>query len=167
MPLVGEFHTQYWEFSDTTAAPVHIGRGGYPVWQASVIVPSLLGMLGAWWDTQWERARWFVRFMRRVHRLDVERRAVLLLTLDRLESPAYAVAQRAVRETARTLGFNRPEAWKNLSRALKDSPGRAENTFRHLEACRRLREASGSTLSNPVQHFTTELAYQGFAERGR
>src|SRR6185312_4654770 len=96
-PLVGEFHTLYWEFSDTNTAPVHVGRGGYPVWQASVIAPSLFGMIGAWWDTQWERARWFLRFLRRVHRLDAERRAVLLLTLARLEDPAYNHARIAVR----------------------------------------------------------------------
>jgi hypothetical protein len=169
-PLVGEHHQRYWNLSDTNVAPVHIGRGGYPLWQASVIAPSLFGMLGAWIDTQMDRIKWFYRLFRRIEKLDTERRAVLLQTLDTIEAPTYTLAQVAVRETARTMGFNRPEAWTQLSRALKDSPGRAENTFRHLEACRRLRQASaasGSTLTNPVQHLTTELAYAGFAWKGR
>ena len=168
MPTLGGFHTFYWEtFSTVVTPPPGQGRGGYPLWQASVIAPSGLGMLGAWWDTQYARLQWFWRFLKRMHRLDTERRSVLLRVLETLESPAYGTARSAVRTTATTLGFNRPEAWKGLSRHLKDSAGRAENTFRHLEACRLLREQANSTLTNPQQHLTVELAYQGFAIKGR
>ena len=168
MPTVGVFHTQYWAVSDTTAPPVLAASlGGYPRWQASVIASSLLGVIGAWWDVWWARIRWWLGFAPRIHRLDSERRAVLVGVLETLESPHYRAAQRAVRRTATTLGFSRPEAWKDLSRALKDSPGRAENTFRHLEACKLLRETAGSTLTNPQQHLLVELAYQGFAWKGQ
>jgi hypothetical protein len=166
MPLVGEFHQKYWNLSDTNAPPVHIGRGGYPVWQASVITPSLLGMLGAWLDTKLAQWRWWKPVIGRVNRLDSERRAVLLLTLDALEAPAYTAAQTAVRQTAVTLGFNRPSAWTDLSREVKSSPAKAENNYRHLLAVRKtdttLRE-QGSTLTNPQLNLTTELAYHGFS----
>lgn len=166
MPLIGEFHTKYWENSDTNAAPVHIGRGGYPAWQASVITPSLLGMLGAWLDTKLAQWRWWKPVIGRVNALDAEQRGVLLLALESLESPGYRCAQAAVRQTAVTLGFNRPEAWKELSREVKDSPARAENNFRHLLAARKTGlalKAQGSTLTNPELNLTTELAYHGFA----
>lgn len=170
MPLVGEFHQKYWNISDTNLPPVHIGRGGYPIWQASVITPSLLGMLGAWLDTKLEQFRWWRALYRRVTVLDRERRAVLLLTLDTLEMPAYTSAQVAVRQTAVTLGFNRPSAWTELSREVKDSPTRAENNYRHLLACRKVNlatRAQGSTLTNPELNLVTELAYHGFSRTGR
>lgn len=170
MPTIGIFHTKYWEFSDTNVAPVRITKGGYPAWQASVITPSLLGMIGAWLDTKLEQFRWWKKLFRRVQALDPERTAVLLYSLTMLEQPAYTAAQTAVRQTAVTLGFNRPESWKELSREVKDSPGRAENTFRHLLACRKVNvtmRAQGSTLTNPVLNLVTELAYQGFALKGK
>ena len=49
--------------------------------------------------------------------------------------PAYPIALQAVAETATTIGFNRPEAWQGLSRQMKSSPGRAENTYRHMRVC--------------------------------
>jgi hypothetical protein len=166
MPLVGEFHQKYWNLSDTNLPPVHIGKGGYPVWQASVITPSLLGMIGAWIDSKIALYRWWKPLLRRIAALDREQRAVWLLTLDALEQPAYRAAQTAVRQTATTLGFNRPEAWTELSREVKSSPAKAENNYRHLLAVRKvdtmLRE-QGSTLTNPELNLTTELAYHGFA----
>lgn len=173
MPTVGEFHRNYWGRRDSTGTrPVvtHGSGGGYPAWQASVIAPSLLGILGAKLDYWRELVRWWLALYRRIHRLDAERRAVLLLTLDRLEHPAYRYAQQAVRETATTLGFNRPEAWKPLSHAMKASPGHAENTFRHMRSYTVLKDAlkaDGSTMTNPQLHLTTELAYQGFAWKGK
>lgn len=103
----------------------------------------------------------------RILALDPERRAVLDRSLDALESPAYAVAQQAVRTTATTLGFNRPEAWKDYNREIKSDPGRMENVYRHLRACHLLRDAAGSTLTNPDQNLLVELAYHGFAQKGR
>lgn len=170
MPLVGEFHQKYWNLSDTNLPPVHFGRGGYPIWQASVITPSLLGMLGAWLDTKLEQFRWWRAIYRRISVLDRERRAVVLLTLEALEHPAYTSAQVAVRQTATTLGFNRPEAWTELSRQMKGAPNRSENVYRHLLACRKVDtalRAQGSTLTNPELNLTTELAYHGFARAKR
>lgn len=73
--------------------------------------------------------------------------------------PAYPIALKSVAETATTLGFNRPEAWQGLSRQMKSSPGRAENTYRHMRACELVRAQSPSTLSNPDCNLLVELAY--------
>jgi len=162
MPTIGAFHTKYWEFSDTNAAPIHVGVTGYPLWQASVVVPSLFGIIGAWIDARVALVKWHWRLARRVHQLAPESKGVLLRALTALEDPRYPAARAAVRATATTLGFNRPEAWKPLSQHMKAEPGRAENVFRHLNACRLLRETAGSTLTNPEQNLLTELAYHGF-----
>lgn len=163
MPTIGIHHTKYWEVSDTSGPIVHVtGGGGYPAWQASNITGSLFGVVGAWIDEHWALLKWHWRLARRVHRLSVESRAVLLRTLDLMESPIYPVAQGAVRQTATTLGFAHSEAWKGLNREMKESPGRAENVFRHLYACRLLRETAGSTMTNPQQNFAVEVAYVGF-----
>lgn len=161
MPLQGWAHSFYWEFSDTVVAPVVLVRPGYPTWQASVIAPSLFGIVGAWIDTWMERLRWWKAFAPRVHRLPVEQRDVLLRVLTSLESPGYVAARTSVRATATILGFNKPDAWTMLKNQLKDTQGEAENMYRHLEAVRRLR-ASGSTYTNPTAHLLTELAYHGF-----
>jgi len=173
VPTVGSFHSFYWnDATPSTVVIVPTGRGvgGYPAWQASVITPSLFGVVGAWIDHQVQRLRWALRLVRRIERLDAEQRDVLSRVLTTLESPAWPVARVSVRQTATTLGFNRPEAWIHLSRELKASPGRAENTYRHLQTCttlrNRLRE-QGSTVTNPQMHLVAELAYQGFAARGR
>jgi hypothetical protein len=163
VPLVGEFHEKFWNLSDTVVPPVHIGRGGYPGWQAGSICPSLFGMLGAWIDARWELLKWHWRLAKRVHKLSREQKKVLFITLDLMESDAYVAAQKAVRATAVTLGFNRPEAWKQYSHAIKASPGRAENIFRHIRACELTREAMHSTMTNPPLNLVTELAYHGWA----
>lgn len=168
MPVIGEFHTTYWENSDTNVAPVRLTRGGYPVWQSGVVIGTAFGGLALFWDRASDWWRWCWRLVSRSYRFNPEQRAVVLKTLAALEHPAYEVARGAVRKTARTVGFNRPEAWKDLSRELKASAGGAENAFRHLEACRLVRaNLLNSTVTNPECHLITELAYQGFAWRGK
>ncbi len=174
MPVVGEFHSVYWSVSDT-AVPVPPGpsRGGYPGWQSgpnSIVIGVGFGGIAPWFERAWAALRWCLRWWPRLYRLDAEQRRVMEHVVDALESPHYRVAQTAVRGTATTLRFNRPEAWIHLGRALKAAPGPAENTFRHLEACRRLQASIaeiGSTLTNPQLHLTVELAYHGFAVKGR
>lgn len=92
--------------------------------------------------------------------------ALLLKTAKLLRHPAYPAAQAAVRKTATTLGFNRPEAWQGLSRQMKSSPGSAENTYRHMQACQWTKLGASSTLTNPDCNLLVELAYHEFAERG-
>lgn len=169
MPTFLIFHTNYWEFSDTNITPVVTAKSaGYPAWQASVITPSLFGIIGAWIDTWMVRWRWWKAFAPKVHRLTLERRDVLVHVLDLLGSDTYTSARQAVRKTATTHGFNRPDAWMDLRRSLKDSPGQAENVFRHLEAMRLLkRDHQGSSFTNPTAHLVTELAYVGFAKHPR
>ena len=162
MPSPGLFHSFFFNFSDSNAAPVHIGRGGYPGWQASVIAPSLFGMVGAWIDARWALVKYHWRLAKRVHALSRESQYVVTKVIDTLEDRRYPFAQQGVRKTAKTLGFSRPEAWKELSRAMKADPGRAENTFRHMHAMKLLRELSGSTCTNPDANLLVELAYQGF-----
>lgn len=140
--------------------------GSYPGWQRSVILPSLFGGLQPWW----ERLAWWWRLWRAARALTPERDALLLHTATALSHPAWPGAQVAVRKTATTLGFNRPEAWKPFSHMLKRSPGDAENVFRHLQACQHIDAvllARGSTMTNPQRHFLAELAYQDFGLRGR
>lgn len=102
--------------------------------------------------------------------LEDERAAVLQYTQAVLESPAYTVAQAAVRNAARTLGFANQGAWKPLSHAMKSNPGRAENVYRHLHAWTMTQETLRhveSTITASQLHFVTELAYQGFSLKGK
>ena len=166
MPLAGEHHTFYWENTDTVTTPVIVSRGGgYPAWQSTVVVVgSGFGGAVEYVERFWDAVRWLWRLFRRSLGFDAQRRAVVLRVLSALEHPAYPIAQRAVKQTATTLGFNRPEAWKELSRELKTSPGRAENAFRHLEAMRLVRaNLLSSTVTNPECNLIVELAYHGFA----
>jgi hypothetical protein len=112
----------------------------------------------------WAAAQWLWQLFRRSLGFRAPQRSVVLRVLDALEHPAYPIAERAVKQTATTLGFNRPEAWRELSRELKGSPGRAENAFRHLEAMRLVRaNLLSSTVTNPECNLIVELAYHGFA----
>lgn len=101
------------------------------------------------------------------HAEDVPPLSDLTARVDALtKHPAFPFALEAVKQTATTLGFNRPEAWQGLSRHMKASPGRAENTFRHMHACQLTRETAGSTLTNPDCNLLVELAYHAFARKG-
>jgi hypothetical protein len=168
MPLKS-FQRNYWLNSDTRVAPITVGRGGYPAWQVTVIA-SLFGAIGDWFSVTTSKWRWVWSLVRRIRGLDRDRQLVILRTLDIVEHTHFPLAQSAVKQTATTLGFNRPEAWKPLWHLLKADAGRAENTFRHLNTVELLQMASratGSTLTNPELHFLSELAYQSFAIRGR
>jgi hypothetical protein len=229
VPVVAEFHEKFWSDQSTVVPPpLAASGGGYPVWQRSVIAPSLpLGPLGSWMDAVWLKIVWWVRLFRtlralsfnqrsdvkalaerlqsgapapkpgivgkeversiekpvevvkervivetsvldqRIRALDAERRAVLDRSLVLLESTSFTHARDAVRKTATTLGFSRPEAWKDLSREVKSSPGRTENMYRHLKAMHVLRDLDGSTHTNPEQNLLVELAYTGFSVMGR
>ena len=143
-------------------------------------------MLGFWWHTSRSRRQEVERTMTTLQtltaarrplllrtvgalgRFDDEQRAALARTMDALDHAAFPVAKQAVRATAVTLGFNRPEAWVNLSRRIRASQPEAENMYRHMHACVLVRDtALPSTLSNPELNLVTELAYQGFAARVR
>lgn len=175
MPVQSWGHSQYWGDSGSTFIPPPPGpsRGGYPGWQAAVVAPSAFGAIGAWWDDWTDWIAGWVRFMRRVHRLPDARRLVLLDVLQALESPIYDHARTAVRQTATTLGFNRPEVWVDYSRAIKGTPRRAENIYRHVRAVDLLQEAwcatqPGSTatrLTNPQKDLYTQLAYAEYARK--
>jgi hypothetical protein len=178
LPTIATFHVHYWENTGGVTPPAPVATaGGYHQWQRGVILGSMFGGLTPWMERLeariarwWDRTRWIGKTVYRVSRLHGEHRDVFLRVLTALEDPDYLLAQRAVRKTATTLGFNRPGSWKQLGDALKKSPGNAENTFRHLNALHLLQEnAIDRTLQNPESHLLIELAYQGFsaAERHR
>jgi hypothetical protein len=143
------------------------------MWQSgpnSIVIGAIFGGLTPWCERIWAALVWWLRWGRRLYRLDDEQRLVVQRVVCALDTPHYRVAQTAVRGTATTIGFNRPEAWLHLGRHIKGHPGHAENTYRHLEAFRRVKASIpeiGSTLTNPALHLTVELAYQGFAAKGR
>jgi hypothetical protein len=160
-------HTFYWEVSSTVVAPppTASATGGYPAWQGGVVMGSGFGAIVAM-VLDWLSC--LVTIMRGYYKLGTEDRAVVTRTMTYLAHPAYPVARLAVRKTSKTLGFNRPEAWKELSRELKSDPKHAENAFRHLEACRLVRaNLLNSTVTNPELHLITELAYHGFTVNPR
>ena len=122
------------------------------------------GLLAAWLSMWWDRLRWWQRLAPSVHALPDYEKGVLLQVLRLLSHPAYPLAKSSVKKTALTLGFNRPESWLDLGRHLKQSQGLAENTYRHLEACRLLKaNLLESTLSNPETNLMVELAYHRYA----
>ena len=160
----------YWNVSSTVVPPATgPGQSGYPAWQASVVGMGLGGLEGAWGPLRawWRRTSETVTLWRRLQRLPPEPRRVLACVLRAVEGPDYANAGAAVRETAVTLGFARSEAWMPYARMLKASPGRAENVFRHVRATELTRERLSSTRTNPELNLLVELAYCGFAVKGR
>lgn len=168
MPTIGIFHGKFWRRQaggGVLPPPSGPGYGGYPAWQSGVILGSLFGPLSAWLEACRAKVAWWMAFHRRVARLDREQRAILLTTLDRVESPLFQSARLSVRETASILGFDEPHMWKGLSHEMKTDAGRAQNIYRHLEACRRTRArewAAGRSHPNPDMNLAVELAYTGF-----
>ena len=162
----------YWASSDTTApTPKPPGVPGYPMWQSgptTVVLGSAFGGLVPFFERfgLWCRRTW--RFLFRIYRLTPTQCLALDRVLQSFEHPGYPMARQTVRRTATTLGFNRPDAWLELGRAMKRNPGEAENTYRHLESARLLRvNLVGSTLTNPQANLMVELAYQEFAAMGK
>jgi hypothetical protein len=153
--------------STVVPPPIVSGKGGYPLWQASnSAVGSLFGGLQALWEWACRKVRIWLRLQQQT--VPVPAAKTPLSEAERLlNHPAYPYALEAVRRTAVTLGFNRPEAWQGLSRQMKASPGRAENTYRHLQACEWTRQTAPSTLTNPDCNLLVELAYHEFALKGR
>jgi hypothetical protein len=128
---------------------------------------SLFGGLAGWAALWWARLRTCYRLAVRLVPMTHQQRAVIWRCVDLVESPAFPVAVQAVKRTATTLAFNRPESWSLLKAELKSSPGNAENTFRHLNTVNVLRlNYTSSTLSNPTAHLLVELAYHGYTLRG-
>lgn len=182
MPSIGAFHSFYWKGSSNVVTPPTSTEagGGYPAWQASVVGFGL-GSLQPWWE-RWYHAlvRWVrlwrgrsrvtpaeLQWLERVALLTDTERLVLGRVLRAIESPAYYAASAAVRDTAHTLGFASPAAWRPYSRMLKANAGRAENIFRHVKACEHTRSLLSSTLSNAEVNLVVELAYCGYAVKGR
>lgn len=156
--------------------------GGYPLRQA-IAIGSLFGALHGvydrlvWWAAwigrlwRWspsERA-WMDARVDWVHRLrvaPVEHRLILGRVVALLEHPAYPVARASVKETAQTLGFNKPTVWAELGHEMRGELGTAENLWRHLRSVKRLHEQYPG-LTNPEKHLLVELGYVGYAASPR
>lgn len=177
MPAIGAFHAFYWRAkANPPPTPPGPSKGGYPGWQASVVGLGL-GVFQPWYErfVRWLRlwrqrarvTREEVALLERLTCLTDNEHLVLGRVLRALESPAYYAATEAVRETARTIGFANPQAWKPYSHMLKANAGRAENVFRHVKACERTRSLVSVDLTNPEVNLVVELAYTGYAVKGR
>lgn len=179
MPLKA-FQQNYWITSSTVAPPpTPASRGGYPGFQISV-VGSLFGALGVLCQVWWERLIWWattktafggtVALARRLHQLPTVEQQVATRVVGLMEDDRFPLARLAVQQTATTLGFQRPEAWRSLTHLLKEDQGRAENMYRHVQATETFkaltREAS-STATNPQAQLLVELAYHAYTITGR
>lgn len=182
MPFGALAHNHYWRFDDGVG-PSPLGPGGawmYPMWQTTVLLSSGFGSL----QILWERASWAIRWTWRLlwispqdrvwidrHlpamlELQDERRMVVAHSVCLMQSPAYPIARQAVRATATTIGFNKIKAWKSVGNQLKERADWAENSWRHLEAMRRMDWEcfqQNIKLNNPQKNGIVELAYQGYA----
>jgi hypothetical protein len=179
-------HGFYWSSGTESPPAGGVVTGGYPSWQASVTttIGSAFGALQAWWD----RAAWIWGWVRRVGRLSQSEQRFLqarldvwlteralqaderLVILDRtrraLLSPSYHQARAMTRETATTLGFNKPGAWAQLGHQLPDKTKAMENAWRHIRTAHRLAETD-PTIVQSDKHLIVELAYLGYTLRPR
>ena len=77
-----------------------------------------------------------------------------------LHSPAYAAAQRAVRETRQTLAFRERTIGLAYKHMFDLNAGRRENVLRHVQAVALTRQYAGEDLSNADADILVALAYQ-------
>jgi hypothetical protein len=167
-PIVGSFHTFYWENSDTTVAVVAKGRGGYPTWQsapASLVLGTLFGGLEPVYEATVLRVTWAWRLWRAIVRMGKEDRRTVQKVVASILDPRYVHATRAVKMTAVKPGMDGPLAWRSLAHDLKTHSRWAENSWRHLDACASadaMLRAEGSTITNPDRALFVELAYQSY-----
>ena len=156
-------HGFYWFADDGAGPPVAPpGRGGYPAFQASVICSSLFGVLGAWFEHLVTLARWWILTIRQIHALPMAQRRVVTTVIETLQRPEYQAARTAVRETAFTPHFTRPEMWVPYGRILKAQPRRAENIYRHVKATERMQELVGTPIASVDGDLLVRLAYQEY-----
>lgn len=173
------------------------GGGGYPAWESAVIAHTFgsgLGVLqglyerAVWWGG-WVRRLWSLSPSERVY-LDVqyeawrhpapvmpttsatmdlpqEGAAIVARVTTLLQSPEYAAARSAVRDTAMTLGFRDAQYWAKIGAQLRDRPHWAENMWRHLHAMAALDATRAAPRSNPDKNLLIELAYHGYTIRPR
>lgn len=167
--------------SGETVVP-DVSRPGYPAWQASVTagfgfggIEPVVDKLSWLWRLcrrlwHWKRRAELEVWIDRIDQWTPEQRAVVERSARCVESALYREARLTVRATAKTIGFNHPEAWVPYSRLLKSDPNQAQNMYRHVKAVQDVKlalRAQGSTVTNPEAHLAVELAYVGFAWSGR
>ncbi len=180
MPIGAWAHRQYWVTRSTVVPPPSSGgaEAGYTRWQ-SVPISMNTGLAGLW-DPLVEVAAWVwavcagllgaLGMAASLGGAKLKHKHALRRSVDVMNDPRYTIAVDCVAQTATTLGFRRPQAWSKLSHALKEKPHWAENSWRHLHACKLLDEAvraQGSTLSNPEMNLMVELAYAEYQQRNR
>lgn len=89
MPTMA-FHRNYWTNSDTSATPVRVTQGGYPMWQSAVLFTCGFGFQGftIWWGmlTEWLSWTWAMIGVwwqtSRAQRRDVRRTMATLAVLE-------------------------------------------------------------------------------------
>lgn len=182
MPIGAWAHSHFWRYG----TPSPGGGGGwsdgasYPGWQTTVLLGMGFGGLQGLWERvafigRWlwrlsrlraSQRRWADQHLEPFLALPCEHRTLILHTISQVQSPVYPLALSSVKATAVTLGFNKSTAWKQVFRQIEGHQEWSENTWRHLEALRRLEwelQTFNYRLTNPQKHGIIELAYQGFA----
>lgn len=166
----GWSHPQYWK-SDGQATPEVPGGGesNYLRWQA--VTQSLNSGFSGVWEPLVDLWLWVGAFLvgmvgmvamaRRTGSARLQHKAVMGRVVDLLSDPRYQEALTAVEDTSQTLGFKRPMAWAKLSQGLKEKHHWAEDSYRHLLACKLLEERCQG-LSDTQRNAMVELAYQEF-----
>ena len=162
MPVISWGHSKYWRARPNPVVEPPPSFGGYPLWQSSIIIGSLFGVLQAWWD----RVKYAYRWYRAAWSWSADQRRAFQEVARILDSPAWPAAQAAVFATSRAERFNEYQEWAKLGNALRNHHGWAENTWRHLHAVYEI-EQHCSPMSNPDRNLLVELAYHEFAASGR
>lgn len=178
MPVLSFAHSKFWRQRANPVAPPPVLFGGYPLWQSSVVVGSLIGGCQLFYERLCSALRWFRWGWSHPYTPEMQQWAdtVAALTPDQrlaveeaarvVRLPQWATARDAVFATSRAEKFNEYQEWAKLGNALRNSRGMAENTWRHLHACHALRDEQ-MALGNPTLNLMVELAYHEFAASGR
>lgn len=166
MPVLSFGHSKFWRARANTPAPPGPLQpfSAYPMWQASVITPALLGFLQFYWEKLVYCAKWFVWAWASPLTTDQQRaiREAILV----VQHPAWTSAQDVVFDTSRAEGFHDYMVWNVISDQMSREYGLAENMWRHQRALLAHRQTHPD-IDNPTRNLLIELAYHEFAASGR
>lgn len=178
MPVLSFAHSKFWRQRANPVAPPPVSFGGYPLWQSSIILGSLMGVCHGVYERLASAVRWFLwgwshpytaqacAWAETVAGLTPDQHIAVNEAARLVRSPEWAAARDAVFATSRAEKFNEYQEWAKLGNALRHNRGLAENTWRHLHACHAL-DAVRADIGNPSLNLLIELAYHEFAASGR
>jgi hypothetical protein len=161
MPIQSWAHSKFWRAKANIPVVRPPSLGGYPHWQAGVLMGSLLGACQYWY----ERARYVLAWAVVAWSWSPDQARAMAAALDCVSLEAWTAARESVRQTAQTIGFNEPQHISHLGQLLKAGGlGMAENHWRHLLAVTLLGGlTTRDPLTNPEKNLLIELAYWDYA----